>query len=176
MITFCAQMDIQRSREQVWEWMMRDFPPEHRHIGTIDMAAIVAEAQAKNSSDGDSSASSRVPATLSEMEVLDWNEGYTFVVRFSDKPYLKGLVADVSLQETGLEMTTANVRLELTLGFFLTFPVGIIFRLLRRRVDAVILQSLAGMRYEIETGKKLDANQKSQLSLDGIQKVQCESH
>jgi hypothetical protein len=173
MLTFCAQVEIQRSQEQVWEWMMRDFPPEHRHTGTVDMAAIAAEAEAKNSSEGISSASSRVPATLSEMEVLDWQEGRSFVVRFSDKPYLKSLVAAVELQAPGLEKTLAYIRLELTLGFFLTFPVSVIYWLLRRRVDAVLLQSLAAMRYEIETGKKFDTKQGFQLSLDHIQKVQC---
>jgi hypothetical protein len=173
MIKFCAQMEIQHSQEQVWEWMLRDFPPEHRHIGTIDMAAVAAEAQAKNSPEGAPAATSRVPATLSEMEILDWQEGRSFVVRFSDKPYLKGLVADVLLQEVGLETTTANVRLELSLGFFLTFPVGIIYRLLRRKVDTVLLQSLAEMRYEIETGKKFDTKQGLPLSLNRIQKVDC---
>ncbi|MEO8609300.1 MAG: hypothetical protein ABI690_15520 [Chloroflexota bacterium] len=174
MIKFCAQVEIQRSSEQVWDWMMKDFPPEQRHVGTIDMAALAAEAEAKKASEGAPAAANRVPATLSEMEILDWQEGHSFVIRFSDKPYLKGLVADVWLKELGLEKTLANVRLELTLGYFLTFPVGIIYRLLRGRVDAVLLQSLAGMRYEIETGKKRAADQKAPLPLDGTQKVQCQ--
>jgi hypothetical protein len=174
MIKFCAQMEVQHSRDEVWEWMVKDFPPEQRHVGIIDMTAIAAEAEAKNSSEGAPTTSTRVPATLSEMEILDWQEGRSFVVRFSDKPYLKGLVADVSLQEAGLETTTADVRLELSLGFFLTFPVGIIYRLFRRRVDTVLLKSLAGMRYEIETGKKFDTKQGLPLSLNRIQKVDCQ--
>lgn len=173
MITFCAQVEVERSREQVWEWMMRDFPPEHRHTGTINLEAIAAEAKAKNSPETAPSAPSRVPSRLSIMEILDWQEGRAFVVRFSDKPYLQGLVADVRLEETGLEKSLAHVRLELTLGFLLMFPVGIIYRLLRRRMDTLILQSLAEMRYEIETGKKFDVKQGMQLSLNRIQKVDC---
>jgi hypothetical protein len=174
MITFCAQMEIERSREQVWEWMMRDFPPEHRHTGTIDMAAIAAEAKAKKSAEAAPSAPNRVPSRLSIMEILDWQDGHAFVVRFSDKPYFTGFVANVWLKEIGLEKSLAHVRLELTLGFLLTFPVGIIYRLLRQRMDTLILQSLAEMRYEIETGKKVDAKQGLRLSLNRIQKVQCE--
>jgi hypothetical protein len=174
MIKFCAQVEIQRSSEQVWDWMMKDFPPEQRHVGIIDMAALATEAEAKSSPEGIPAASSRVPNTLSEMEILDWREGHSFVIRFSDKPYLKGLVADVWLKEVGLEKTLAHVRLELTLGYFLTLPVGIIYRVFRGRVDAVLLKSLAEMRYEIETGKKFDAKQQPPLLLDGIQKVQCQ--
>jgi hypothetical protein len=174
MITFCAQMEIDRSREQVWDWMLRDFPPEHRHTGTVNLEAIAAEVKAKNAPDSTPPKPDRVPSRLSMMEVLDWNEGHAFAVRFSDKPYLQGLVADVWLEETGLEKSLAHVRLELTLGFLLTFPVGVIYRLLQQRVDSLILQSLAEMRYEVETGKKFDAKQGLRLSLNRIQKVDCQ--
>lgn len=169
-------MVIQASRELTWERLVETLPPEHRRVGKVDMVALQAadDEKAKHNSPENSPSSSSQPIPF-DAEILDWREGHSFVARFSSRPYLRGLVTDVWLKDLGLEKTTATIRLELTLGFgcLLMIPARIGYRLFRQRIDRLILQSLAELRYEIETGKTLEPGQESQVSLDGIQKTAC---
>jgi hypothetical protein len=172
MITFCAQVEIQGSREQVWERLVEDFPPEYRHAGKLDMNALEAQERAENPDTLTAPASNRNMMRI-DTEILEWVEGRVVVVQFSSRPYVRGVVGDVRLKDAGLEKTIATVRIEFRPGCLLAFPARIINSLFRRRIEQMAMQTLAGMRYEIETGKTLEAGQESKLPLDRIQKVRC---
>jgi hypothetical protein len=165
MIKFCVQMAIKGSREQVWNALMQDFPSDQRHPGKIDL----------NQFEPKETSAAAQPPTFPDMEILDWKEERGFVVRFSQKPYLKSIVADVWFQDAGgwEGDTIANVRLELTLGCLLSIPAHIIYRVFRNPIQKFVLQPLLEMRYEFETGKKLEPDQEFKLPLDRIQIVRC---
>jgi hypothetical protein len=169
MIRFCAQMEIKGSRERVWDLLMKEFPPEYRHPGKVDLNAIEAAERAERERD------TSQPSRLPDMEVLDWNEGQAFVVQVSYKPYLQNFIVDLGLEDTGgwEGDTIANVRLEVKAGCLLTPLVRVIYWLFRERINTLILQSLAGLRYELETGKRLERDAEFKLPLERIEKVHC---
>jgi hypothetical protein len=156
----------------VWERLMMEFPPEHRHPGKINLAEVAVKTSPETAI---SSAQNSNPLPDVETEILAWDEGYSLVVQFSQKPYLKSLTAAVRVDDVPGSVGTmlVNLHLELTVAFLLTLPVRFLYWLFRGKIHLLILQSAANLRYEIETGQPLPRDRNLSLPLDGIQIVLC---
>jgi len=146
---------------------MQELPSEYRRPGKVDLAQIQAEA-ANASSDVEVR-----PTPLPDMEILDWDEGQAFLIQVSQKPYLQNLMVDVWLEDLE-EATMAHIRLEVKAGCLLDLPVRVLYWLFKGRINQRILQALAGLRYELETGKPLERDAEVKLSLERMQIVRCE--